>query len=143
MRVVIDTTTLVTGMLGMNFVSPPRQVFDVWLRKKSFRLLTSENQLDEVKRTMQKPYFQERLSGSIIGTYINIIREDAEVISVTSLVEGVGTHPEDDKIVAIAIDGEADYLITSDKHLGQAIIEGSKIKMVTPKQFLYLIRWSL
>lgn len=143
MRAVIDTTLLATGMLGTNYSSPPRLIYDVWLRKQPFILLTSENQLNEVKRTLHKPYFRERVSASKIGRHVNFIRERAELIDPYSSVEGIATHPEDDKIIAIAIDGKADYLVTSDKHLLQADVEGSKVKIVSPKQFLYLIRWSL
>ena len=142
MRIVIDTTTLVTGMLGMSYSSPPRQIFDVWIKKIPFTLLTSELQLDEVKRTMHKAYFIERITSSTVGRYINIIRDEGEVIHVTSSIEGIGTHPEDDNIAAIAIDGKADYLVTSDLHFQQAIMP-NKTKIVSPKQFLYLIRWSL
>jgi len=142
MRIVIDTTTLVTGMLGMNYISPPRQIFDVWIRKMPFILLTSEWQLNEVKRTMHKPYFTKRISSSMVGRHINTIREEGEIITVASFIEGIGTHPEDDKIAAIAINGKADYLVTSDLHFQQAAMPG-KIKIVSPSEFLYLIRWSL
>jgi predicted nucleic acid-binding protein len=64
------------------------------------------------------------LTGDVVG--------DLPVLRVVPL------DPKDDVIVAIAIEAQAAYLVTGDRHL-LALGSHSNIRMITPRQFLDLL----
>ncbi len=53
-------------------------------------------------------------------------------------ITGVATHPEDDQILAAALDAEVDYLVTGDKKL-LAIGTFQGIDLITPRAFLSIL----
>lgn len=55
-----------------------------------------------------------------------------------AVVAGVATHPEDDLVLATAISGSADYLVTGDRQLRQlGSFQG--VVIVSPRTFLDLL----
>ena len=59
-------------------------------------------------------------------------------VPVTAQVQGVATHPEDDLILATAISGNADYLVTGDRQL-LALGSYGGVRIVTPRDFLAIL----
>ncbi len=72
-----------------------------------FSLVTSAAVRDEVSRTLEKPYFR---------------------------VEGVATHPEDDRVLEAAVSAGVDYLVTGDRGL-QRLGEYLGIPILDPRAF--------
>jgi len=64
-RAVLDTNVLVSGFVRRHPDAPSVQLLDAW-RAGTFLLIASEDILDEVSRTLSKPYFSARLTGSQI-----------------------------------------------------------------------------
>lgn len=61
-----------------------------------------------------------------------------ELVAVTSQIAGIASHAEDDLILATAIDGHADYLVTGDAHLRKLeIVRG--VAIVSPREFLTVL----
>ena len=53
-------------------------------------------------------------------------------------VHGIATHPEDDLVLATAISGGADYLVTGDAHLiNLRVYKG--VQICSPRDFLWVI----
>lgn len=115
MRVVLDTNVLVSGAAGfLNPRSNPRKILQSWKANK-FQLIISKPILSEVVSTLQKPYFISQLSTEQIVNFLMLLEKKGNLIELTTTVSGVATHPEDDLILATAVSGKADYLVTGDK----------------------------
>ena len=57
---------------------------------------------------------------------------------ITVTVNGVATHPEDDLILATALSGQVDYLVTLDQQLLRLGSYGG-VAMVSPAAFLSIL----
>lgn len=63
---------------------------------------------------MGKPYFLRRLTPQQVESGVDALRRQATSVGLTPEVHGVATHPEDDLVLAAAVNAEADYLVTGD-----------------------------
>jgi putative PIN family toxin of toxin-antitoxin system len=134
-RAVLDANTIVSGLVRFRSgTSPPVLILHAWLRER-FNLLISDWLLDEVTRTLSKPYFQALVEPEIHVATMEALQDEAIRVAVTTGVIGVATHPEDDLVLATAVSAAADYLVTGDKQLQQlANVEG--VIIVSPREFL-------
>jgi putative PIN family toxin of toxin-antitoxin system len=114
MRAVLDTNVLASGLLSRT--STPGRILELWTFDR-FELLISLPILDEIERTLNKPYFRERLSRGQIIAALELLQREAHVISISTTVHGAATHPEDDLILATAVSGNSDFLVTGDAQL--------------------------
>lgn len=138
MRVVLDTTVLASGLIGLpRQESTPGEILRRWLAG-SFDLVTSEIILTETAVTLTKPYFQKQLPPDERLTAMDTLRRRALVVQVTESAEGVASHPEDDLVLATAVAGDAAYLVTGDN--GLLAVEGFRnVSIVSPREFLVLL----
>lgn len=136
MRLVVDTNILVSALLVEESLSAHLVV--LW-RQGRFDLLTSAEQLDELMRVTRYPKIRERLVPALAGRLINELRDIAVVLKNIPTVT-VCQDPYDDYLLAMAVAGAADFLVTGDKRdlLGLKLHEGTKI--VTVRDFLTLHR---
>lgn len=56
-------------------------------------------------------------------------------MSITVEVHGVAAHPEDDLVLATALSGQADYLVTGDLKL-QRLGTHQGVQILSPRAFL-------
>ncbi len=132
---VLDTNVLVSGVTGFLIdTSVPGQILHLWQAGR-FTLVVSDHILAELERTLQKPYFQHRLSMEQITAARVLFRTSARFTPLTVEVHGVASHPEDDLVVATALSGQADYLITGDHHL-QAVGSYQGVTILSPRAFV-------
>ncbi len=113
-KVVLDTNVLASGFVSR--ASTPGQLLYLWTHGV-FELVLSEPMLTELARTLGKPYFQKHLTAEQVAADIALLRHEAHITPITTAVHGVATHPEDDMVLATAVSGKADYLVTGDKKL--------------------------
>ena len=130
--VVLDTNVLASGFTTA--AGPAGQVLVAWLHGQ-FDLIISEPILTELSRTFHKPYFSHRLGQQRIANNLALLRSAARLVPITVAVQGVASHPEDDVVVATALSGQADYLITGDHHL-QAVGSYQGVTILSPRAFL-------
>ena len=136
MRLVVDTNILISALLVEASLSA--HLIVLW-RQGRFDLLTSAEQLDELMRVTRYPRIRERLAPALAGRLINELRDIAVVLKNLPTVS-VCQDPYDDYLLAMAVAGAADFLVTGDKRdlLGLKLHEGTKI--VTVRDFLILHR---
>ena len=132
MRVVFDTGILIAALITKN--TPPDLIYQTW-RKKRFELITSEWQLSEFRRVSRYPKLRKYLTPSEAGNMINGLRYQARVLTDLPTLE-VSQDPDDNPVLAMAVAGEADFLVSGDKRdlLSLKVIE--KTKIVTARNFL-------
>jgi len=74
-----------------------------------------------------------RLSGG------GLILEKSELAVPKRKVNVVKQDPDDNKFIEAALEGEADYIVTQDRHLLK-LKEFEGIKIVTPEEFLRILK---
>ncbi|MGD0960600.1 MAG: putative toxin-antitoxin system toxin component, PIN family [Methylomonas sp.] len=134
MRVVLDTTVLISALLIES--SPPAQLITAWRRGK-FNLLTASPQLDELMRVTRYPKISQRLKPALAGRLINDLREIATLVDTLPPVDA-SADPYDNYLLAIAVGGEADYLVTGDKPDLLSIERYQGTKILTVRDFINL-----
>ena len=132
MIVVLDTNILARGSISHG--TAVSAIIDAW-RANRFTLVVSAHILDELTRTLAKPYFARRLPSTQQIPYQLLLSSFATLTPITATVQGVATQPADDLVLATAVSADGDYLVTRDrKLLGVGSYEG--VSIVGPRQFL-------
>jgi len=111
MRVVLDTGVLIAALITSN--TPPDRIYRAW-RKGRFKLITSEWQLDEFRRVSRYPKLRTYIKPAEAGHLVNGLRLHANVLPSLPKVD-LSQDPDDNPILAMAIAGQADYLVSGDK----------------------------
>ena len=111
MRVVLDTNVLVSALLSPE--GPPARIYSAWIEGR-FRLLTSSEQLAELKATLAKPKLRRYVRRAQTGKLINELGSFAEIVSELPPVRR-SPDPDDDFLLKLAEGGQADYLVTGDQ----------------------------
>ena len=134
MRLVVDTNILVSALLSAT--SLPARITLLW-RAGRFDLLTAAEQLDEVTRVTRYPKIRERLTPAVAGRLVNDLRALAITLDALPAVD-VSPDPDDNYLLAIAMAGSADFLVTGDKRdlLGLGTHAGTRI--ISARAFLDL-----
>lgn len=134
-KAVLDTNVLATGIVGFNKQdNVPGEILRLWY-KKHFLLVTSEPLIQEVLRTLRKPYFEKHVNAQRASRLAALLRYQSILTSLTDTIEGIATHPEDDIVLATALSGGAQYIVIGDEKL-QKIKIFKKISILSPHQFL-------
>ncbi len=113
MRVVADTNTLVSGSL---WPGVPRQLLDM-ARAGACQLITSEPLLNEL--ALGRGKFQGRLerAGLSVESLLSTYRHLSQVVSPATIPPTVLSDPADDQVLAAALSGEADLIVSGDADL--------------------------
>lgn len=135
-RAVLDTNVLASAA-GNFYVQDnvPAALLHAAIVRR-FQLITSTVILEELHRTLQKPYFQDRLPARDLQEIERIITRWAQPVPITVQVAGVAPHREDDPILATALSARVDYLVPGDQRLRKHVSSISGIPLVSPTKFL-------
>ncbi|MXY28163.1 putative toxin-antitoxin system toxin component, PIN family [Candidatus Poribacteria bacterium] len=116
MRVVLDTNQHISAIIRPN--GHPAQIVKLW-RIGLIELAVSPFILEEFESVVHRPRIQEKnnLSDADIAEYLEILRTFAIIVPGTIIVNAVPDDPDDDDIIACAIESEADVIISGDQHL--------------------------
>ncbi len=137
MRVLVDTNVLISFLLNPGEGGAIRSIFYALVEGK-FTLLLPERFLDEMANTAQtKPRLAARISAERLNHFTALLRETEEsVVEIKSLIPAVVRDPDDDYILAYALVGRADYLVTGDKDLLALSRQVPGLQILTPAQFV-------
>ncbi len=115
MRVTVDTNLVVSAFLwGGN----PRRVLDA-ASDGVIDIFTSRDLISELDDVLRRDRFRQRIEAvnssvdEILDEYIAL----AELIEVTDIDQVVLRDPDDDAVIACAVSGECELIISGDKDL--------------------------
>lgn len=134
-RATLDTNVLASGFANAQGV--PSQILQAW-RAGRFHLVASDYILWELPRIFARAYFLQRLTPKQIEGVIALLRSEATIAPIITPVRGVASDPADDLIVAAALSGRADYLVTGDKKL-EELGSYQTVKLISPRAFLDML----
>ncbi len=133
MRIVLDTNVFISGIFWEgNFCS---QIIDKW-RKGIFQLVSSSKLVEELAETLRS--FKISMPEEMIQEWKNLIIETSILVDPTVAVKAVKDDPEDDKFIEAAVYGEADFIVSQDKHLLK-LKEYNKIKILKPEEAVLIL----
>lgn len=113
MRVVLDTNILFSALISPHGM--PDKIYRAW-RSAQFEIVTSKHQLEEIRRASRYPKFQSVLQPAKVGAMLNNLHRSIVLDRLTISEEA--KDPDDAFLLAMAVAGSADYLVTGDKRAG-------------------------
>lgn len=126
MRVVLDTNVLIAAFIARGSCS---ELFTHVLGAHD--LVVGEFILDELSRTMRRKF---GFGDDEVNGVQAVVRENSEVAAPASLAGRACRDPDDDNVLAIALGGRADCIVSGDRDLlDLRCYEG--IHIVKPSQF--------
>ena len=133
MRVAIDTNVFISTI-----IKPENRVGMVVVRMRNgdYTLLYSQEMLEELTRviTRDKIWKKYKLTDDTFNAFLNSIIEHGERVQVFTVVN-ICRDPDDNLLLALALDGKADYVVSVDKDLLD-LIRIQNIPIITPAAFL-------
>ena len=129
-RVVVDTHALISRLLVPGSV-PGRAV-----RKAvdEGELLVSEATMQELADVLARPKFDPYLTIAERQEFLRVLGRIAEMVPIVYTVHAC-RDPRDDKFLELAVNGEADLIVTGDHDL--LVLQSFRdIPVITPAQYL-------
>jgi predicted nucleic acid-binding protein len=114
-----------------------RELADAWLLERRFTVLSSAQVLDELERALSRPFFARRISSEDRTAYLELVRREAILVAPRTKVRGVAADPDDDAVLAAALDGGGRYLVTGD-HALRDLSSFRDVEIVTARELLEL-----
>jgi uncharacterized protein len=116
-RIVLDTNVIVSAMLSPT--GPPARLLAEIRDRDDIGLITAEPLLDEYRRALSYPHVQRlhRLSSAQIDATVDALRFQASIVGQLPDVKIVESDPDDDLIISCAVGGNADVIVSGDRHL--------------------------
>ncbi|MEW5986080.1 MAG: putative toxin-antitoxin system toxin component, PIN family [Chloroflexota bacterium] len=135
LRVVLDTNLFVSSLLVK--AGLPAKAMEAW-RQRRFLLVTSPAIMAEVQATLSYPRIRRKyhVTDQDVTDLIDLLRRDALVVpGISDVVSSLPTDPNDEMVLACALDAGADVIVSGDRHLLEL---GSfrSIPILTVRQFV-------
>ena len=136
-RAVFDSNIYVAAYLSKNARSPNKELFRRW-RNGEFVLLVSQAILEEVIEKFDQRSIDQALTMELVA----FVLADAEyvVTPVAEIPTIIVGDADDDQVLACAITGQANYLVTYDFHFDSLGGEYQGIRVLDGLHFLYVVR---
>jgi putative PIN family toxin of toxin-antitoxin system len=137
MRVVLDTNIIISAYLVLR--GAPARILEAF-RRRNFQLILSPALLAEYERVLTRPDVQRRHGASAeeIASDLAAIRSLATVVNPTEVPAVIAADPNDDMVLACALAGKADYIVSGDPHLLD-LGEYEGIRIVSPAAFVSIL----
>ena len=135
MRLVLDTNILLSALLTRG--TPPDLLYQAW-RRGDFELVSSAAQIEEVVRVLGYPHLRERVRGTEAAILVDGLKNLATLAEYLPDIQ-ISRDADDDKILATALAGQADYLVSGDKDL-LSLPETCGVKIITPRDAMDIIK---
>jgi putative PIN family toxin of toxin-antitoxin system len=136
-RVVVDTNLFVSGLIFKR--GYPFELVRLW-RCGFFKLVISKEQQEEIQIVLGRPYFAKKyeITNRERIELMNLMMATAEIVS-SDLSESLKVRDSKDEVIlASALNGEADFLVTGDEDL--LVLRKDKrlagLQIVTVREFL-------
>ena len=127
-KAVLDTNVFVSGI---HWTGASEKVLRLLFLDK-FKLVSSAETIGEFVKIMAS--FKIPMKNEDILWWESLILEKSELVVPNKKINIVKDDPDDNKFIEAALEGNADYIVTQDKHLLK-IKEFKGIKIITPEEF--------
>lgn len=133
MRYVFDTNVIISAILFEH--SKPAKAFRYAL--SNGEILLSLDLLEELNEVLGRERFNQYVTSEEREEFLAALLERAVLVEITENVQEC-RDPKDDKLLELALNGEADYIISGDKDL-LVLHPFRHVAIITPDAFLELV----
>lgn len=139
MRTLLDTNIYISYLLTPQHTGAVQAIFAA-LDRNQFTLLLPEGVVDEILDVIaNRPHLMGRIGSDKLTSFLNLVRSVAEGIPrIEQTIPAIARDVKDDYLLAYAVVGQADYLVTGDKDL-LVLGEVAKVKIVSTVAFAELL----
>ena len=135
LKAVLDTNVFVSSVLVK--AGLPAQVLDTW-RERRYLLVLSPAIIAEIRATLSYPRIRRKyaITDEEVEQLVTLLERDALLVSGNADIAGaIPEDPADETVLACALEGQADVIVSGDRHL---LDLGSyqSIPILTVRQFL-------
>ena len=136
-RAVIDANVFISAVISPK--GNPAKILGAWKADK-FQLILSAAILQEIGRVLQYPKIarRHRWSREEIQTFVDDLAHLATMTPGKIHLRVIPEDPSDDAYIECAVEGEAEYLVSGDKHLLDLGTYGS-VTILTSRAFLGIL----
>lgn len=116
MKIVVDANLFASGLIKPN--SNPGKILDL-VQQNQVELILSPAIIKEIKHILLYPKIQKyhRKTAQEIDEYFEDLLMFAWIVEGEEIVNAIKADPADNKYLACAYEGEADYIVSGDHHL--------------------------
>lgn len=134
---VLDTNVLVSALCLPQ--SLPADLLRRWLARE-YLLVLSESILTELADVLRRPKIVARfaMTEEKAAAFLDVLREWAHLVPVTLELQVVTDDPNDNHVIACAVEGGAGFLVSGDHHLTQ-LGQFRDVRILSPVQFRALL----
>lgn len=132
MRVVLDTNVLISALISGS--GPPGQLLSA-VKRGDLALVTSEYQLDELRQVLAREKLRPYIRPEEAQDLIDNLEAAGTLISELPECE-LSPDPADNPILATAIAGKANLIVSGDKTDMLALGQAGGIRIVSPASAL-------
>ena len=133
-KVVLDTNVLVLALIT---TGKPRALLFKIVDGEA-QLILSRGILEELAMVAADDKIRLYVEDEEVAEFLQILNDVAEVVRLRSRFKVVKDDPGDDVILRTAYDGEADYIVSGDKHL-LSLKAFRDIKILTVDEILSML----
>lgn len=135
-RAVLDTNIFVAAALSKNPSSPTREVMDRWKRGEFVLMICSPLAREIIEKLLERASPADK-----ILEVVETLARSAEWVEVPEdKIEDILSDPDDNIVVACAVEGRANYLVTYDPHFDPLGGDHKGVKIVKAIPFLEVLR---
>ena len=131
-RIVLDTNVLVSGIISR--LGPPGFVLDAWLEHELYELVTSDAQLQELGRVMTYGRLKDRICPEHAARLLERLK--VAIMAVDLPQVDLSPDPDDNAIIATAIAGHANLIVSGDKRHLVSLGDTAGIPIITARQYV-------
>lgn len=129
-RVVLDTNILIGALITRD--TPPDALYRAWLRG-AFEVVTSRAQLAELAVVLARPRLQRYIDPEEAAVIVDHLETRATVLHDPPPMT-LSTDPADNDILAAAVAGEADLIVSGDHKHVRSLVKAEGIPVVTARE---------
>ena len=139
MRALLDANIFISHLLTPRSGGSIATLFEALAAERFTLLMPEELMMEIVDVINHRPHLAGRINTDRTTTFLEDLQAIAEKVPpIEQVIPAVGRDAKDDYLVAYAIIGQADYLVTGDKGL-LVLREVLDVRIVTPIAFAVLL----
>lgn len=136
MRTVLDANILISFLLTKG--PTISQILNYWEQKK-FILLVSEEILLEIYQVLERMVDANSIKSKEASALYRRLKQEGELVSTLSQI-ALSPEKKDNRYLELSLDGEANYLVTGDKKHLLKLKKINKTKIISPKEFINIVK---
>lgn len=133
-RIVPDVNVIISAIIAPS--GPPGRIYEAW-KRRDIQIITSPVIISKTLEVIQRPHIQNTfsLTQADIENLKNLLEHRTLLTPHLLDLQILKQDPEDDTIIIAAVEGNADFIVSGDKHL-KTLGSYQNIPILSPLEFV-------